>query len=290
MIPIDLTGKRALVTGVGDADGFAWMIAKYLRAAGAQIVLGVQPNRMGIVQKLLDRKGSEPLALPQSSGGELEVECMVACDVMYDDRASIDEKGWEMSRLKDRSVDFSLAGSASALAGAPLDILIHAVAFSPEIMNPLIGTSRGAYLTAMSISAYSLAGMCRAFGPLLEGRQASVVGLTYLGGERVAPLYGGGMASAKAALQIDCKQLAYDLGPKGHRVNLVSAGAFPTRAGRAIPGFKEFLDLAAQKAPLRRNISREEVASATLFLCSPLASGITGEVVFVDCGYHAMAI
>lgn len=290
MIPIDLGGRRAFVTGVGDADGFAWMIAKYLQAAGAHIVLGVQPNRMGIVQKLLERKGSEPMALPQPPGGEFCVERVIACDVMYDDRASIDEKGWELSRLKDRSVDFSLAGASASLSGVPMDILIHAVAFSPEIMNPLIGTSRGAYLTAMSISAYSLAALCRSFSPHLDGRNAAVVGLTYLGGERVAPLYGGGMASAKAALQIDCKQLAHDLGPKGHRVNLISAGAFPTRAGRAIPGFKEFLDIAAQKAPLHRNISREEVASAVLFLCSPLASGITGEVLFVDCGYHAMAI
>lgn len=289
MIPINLSGKRALVTGVGDDGGFAWVIAKYLNAAGAAIVLAVQPNRKGIVEKLLARSGQDTLKLPDPPGGEFQVEQLVPCDISYDTLESIDEEAWQASRLKDRSVDFSLAGAAKALEGKPIDVIIHAIAFSPEIMNPLVQTSRKAYLTALNVSAYSLAALCRTFSPLMEGRKASVVGLTYLGGDRVAPLYGGGMSSAKAALQIDCKQLAWSLGPKGHRVNLISAGAYPTRAGKAIPEFDKFLELGAQKAPLRRNITREEVAAGTLFLCSDLASGITGEILFVDAGYNTMA-
>ncbi len=287
MISIDLSGKRALVTGVGDDGGFAWVIAKYLNAAGADIALAVQPNRKGIVNKLLARSGQETLQLP--GGGDFTVEEVLPCDISYDTIDDIDEDGWKASRLKDRSIDFSLAGAAKVLEGKPVDIIIHAIAFSPEIMNNLVETSRKAYLTALNISAYSLAALCRTFAPHMEGRNGAVVGLTYLGGDRVAPLYGGGMSSAKAALQIDCKQLAYAMGPNGHRVNLVSAGAYPTRAGKAIPEFEKFIEMGAAKAPLQRNITREEVASATLFLCSDLASGVTGEVLFADAGYNVMA-
>ena len=290
MIPINFSDKRALVTGVGDSSGFAWAIAKYLNAAGAKIVLAVQPNRMGIVQKLLVRYGRKSLQLPDPPGGELRVEKVVPCDVSYDNYDSIDERGWEISRLKDRSIDFSIAGAAQALEDKKFDMLIHSVAFSPEIMKPLNETSRQAYLTSMNVSAYSLSALCQAFAPHIHRRKASIVGLTYLGGERVAPLYGGGMASAKAALQIDCRQLAYALGAKKHRVNLISAGAYPSRAGKAVPELQKFLRSSARRTPLRRNINRDEVAAAALFLCSPLATGITGEILFVDGGYNTMAI
>jgi enoyl-[acyl-carrier protein] reductase I len=290
MLPIDLSGKRALVTGVGDDSGFAWMITKYLNAAGADIVLAAQPNRMGILERLLVRTGKEVLQLPGPQGGELKVEEILPLDVTYDNLDDVTDEDWARAKIKDKDVDFSLAGAAKALEGKPIDIVVHAVAFAPEIMNNLLETSRKGYLMAMDISSYSLAALCRTFLPNMEGRNGSVVGLTYLGGDRVAQLYGGGMASAKAALQIDCKQLAAAMGPQGHRVNLVSAGAYPSRAGKAIPEFEKFLEIGASKAPLLRNITREEVAAATAFLCCDLASGITGEVMFVDAGYNVMAI
>ena len=120
---------------------------------------------------------------------------------------------------------------------------------------------------------------------------ASAVGLTYLGGERVVPYYGGGMSTAKAALQIDAKQLAQNLGPQNIRVNLISAGPYASRAARSIrPGeFEKSIEYAANKSPLPRKIEPEEVANATVFLCSSLASAITGQILYVDCGYNVMA-
>src|SRR5262249_42988246 len=161
-----------------------------------------------------------------------------------------------------------------------VDILVHSIAFSPEIKNKAIDTSRSAYWTALSISAYSLTALLRAAQPLMEDRPdgAAAVGLTYLGGDRVVPHYGGGMATAKAALQIDAKQLASNLGPKNIRVNLISAGPYGSRAARNIGDIDEMIKYAAARSPLPRGIRPEEVANAAVFLCSPLASAITGEV------------
>ena len=119
---------------------------------------------------------------------------------------------------------------------------------------------------------------------------ASAVGLTYLGGERVVPYYGGGMSTAKAALQIDAKQLAQNLGPKNIRVNLISAGPYASRAASSIGDIQQMIDYAAQRSPLPRGITPDEVANATVFLCSPLASGITAQVIYVDCGYSSMGV
>jgi enoyl-[acyl-carrier protein] reductase I len=142
----------------------------------------------------------------------------------------------------------------------------------------------------MSISSYSLIALTRALLPKMpEG--ASVVGLTYVGGERVVPHYGGGMATSKAALQIDAKQLAFNVGrEKGVRVNLISAGPYASLAAKGIGDIEAMKAHAAEKSPLPRPITAEEVANAAVFLCSPLASGITGEVLFVDCGYNVMGV
>jgi enoyl-[acyl-carrier protein] reductase I len=181
-------------------------------------------------------------------------------------------------------------------------VLVHSIAFSPEITHLQLNTSRQAYLTALSISAYSLTALLRAAQPYMEGRPdgASAVGLTYLGGDRVVGHYGGGMSSAKAALEIDAKQLANNLGPKNIRVNLISAGPYASRAASAIKGrddesgkensIHDMIRFAASTAPLRRPIRAEEVANTAAFLCSPLASAITGEIVFVDCGYNIMGV
>src|SRR6185437_16009261 len=171
-----------------------------------------------------------------------------------------------------------------------IDILIHSIAFSPEIKNLALNTSRAAYLTALSISAYSLTALLRAGLPLMENRPdgGSVVSLTYLGGDRVVPHYGGGMSTAKAALQIDTKQLAHNVGSKNIRVNTISAGPYASRAARSIGDMDKMISYAAERSPLPRGIKPEEVANATVFLCSPLASAISGHVLYVDCGYNVM--
>ncbi len=293
MIPINLTGKVALVTGVGDNVGFAWFIAKTLQAAGARLILAVHPRMMTIVQNFLERDGdAESRVLPYGAG-TLQVEKMIACDVSYDTLDDVDQKTREDRRYVKHG-DYSIQGLMAGVKEVTdsVDILIHSIAFSPEIKNKALDTSRKAYLTALSVSSYSLTGLLRAALPLMENRPdgACAVGLTYIGGDRVVPHYGGGMSTAKAALQIDAMQLASNLGPKKIRVNLISAGPYASRAARAIGEIQKMIDYAAERSPLQRPIQAEEVANATAFLCSPLASAITGEVLYVDCGYNVMGV
>lgn len=295
MIPLDLSGKVALVTGVGDNVGFAWHIAKGLQAAGARLVFASHPRLVNIVSNILVRdhpEDAESRKLPFGAG-EIKVEKVLACDVSYDTMDDVDAETRNDRRYQKHG-DFSIKGMIDAVGRdiGGIDILIHAVAFSPEIKNKAIDTSRKAYLTALGVSAYSLTALLRAAQPLMENRPggASAVGLSYLGGDRVVPHYGGGMSTAKAALQIDAKQLASNLGPKGIRVNIISAGPYASRAARAIGDIDHMITYAAERSPLPRAIEAEEVANATAFLCSPLASGITGHVLYVDCGYNVMGV
>ncbi|HVS37310.1 MAG TPA: SDR family oxidoreductase [Gemmataceae bacterium] len=293
MIPIDLTGKTALVTGVGDDMGFAWHIAKHLQAAGARLLFSVHPRLITIVENILERDlDAESRVLPFGQGS-LKVEKVLPCDVSFDTMDDVDEKT-RTDRRYVKHGDYSIQGLVKGAAAhcGQIDILVHSVAFSPEITNKAIDTSRKAYLTALSISSYSLTGLLRAAQPLMENRPegTAAVGLTYLGGDRVVPHYGGGMSTAKAALQIDAMQLASNLGPKNIRVNLISAGPYKSRAASAIGDIQKMIDYAASRSPLPRGVKAEEVANAAVFLCSPLASAITGEVLYVDCGYNVMGV
>jgi len=293
MIPLDLSVKVALVTGVGDNVGFAWYIAKALQAAGARLVFGCHPRLMGIVENILEREADADTRVLPYGAGMLKVEKVLPCDVSFDTMADVDEKTRNDRRYQ-RHGDYSIQGLIAAVQKdyQALDILIHSIAFSPEIKNRALDTSRSAYLTALSISAYSLTALLRTAQPLMENRPdgASAVGLTYLGGDRVVPHYGGGMSTAKAALQIDAKQLASNLGPKKIRVNVISAGPYASRAARAVGEIDKMIQYAADRSPLPRAIEPEEVATAAAFLCSPLASGITGHVLYVDCGYNVMGL
>jgi enoyl-[acyl-carrier protein] reductase I len=303
MIPIDLSGKVALVTGVGDNKSFAWFIAKALQAAGARLVWAVHPRMIRIVEAILTGDDPEDAASRQLpfGKGSLTVEKVLPCDVSYDTMADVDEKtrtDRRYVRIEEQYGDYSIEGLMKAVGSAfgQIDMLIHSVAFSPEITKKAVETSRQAYLTALSISAYSLTALCRAGEALMANRPdgASVVSLTYLGGDRVVPHYGGGMSTAKAALQIDTKQLASNLGPKGIRVNAISAGPYASRAASAIStaghSIDDMIAYAAQRSPLPRGITAEEVANACVFLCSPLASAVTGHVLYVDCGYNVMGV
>jgi enoyl-[acyl-carrier protein] reductase I len=293
MIPLDLSGRVALVTGVGDNMGFAWYIAKALQAAGARLLLSCHPRLIGIVENILERDQDADTRVLPFGAGMLKVDKVLACDVSFDTLADVDEKTRQDRRYQ-RHGDYSVQGLMGAVQkdfGA-LDILIHSIAFSPEIKNKAVDTSRSAYLTALSVSAYSLTTLLHGALPLMENRPggAAVVGLTYLGGDRVVPYYGGGMSTAKAALQIDAKQLASNVGPKNIRVNLISAGPYESRAARAIGDIDKMRQYAAERSPLPRPIEPEEVANAAAFLCSPLASGITGHILYVDCGYNVMGV
>lgn len=303
MIPIDLRGKVALVTGVGDDKSFAWFISKALQAAGARLVLAVHPRMVRIVEGFLNGTNPDDLAskkLPFVEG-YLSAERLLPCDVSYDTMNDVPEavrNDRRFKRIEDEFGDYSITGLLAKVAEShqQIDMLIHAIAFSAEIRNKAIDTSRSAYLQAISISSYSLTALVRAALPLMENRPegASVVGLTYLGGDRVVPHYGGGMSAAKAALQIDAKQLAHNVGSKNIRVNLISAGPYASRAASAIGteehNIHKMIEYAAARSPLPRGITAEEVANTTAFLCSPLSSGITGQVIYVDCGYSSMGV
>jgi len=293
MTAIDLSGKVALVTGVGDNLSFAWYISKALQAAGAKIVLAVHPRFVGIVEGLLrSTQADDAEARKLPDGSDFAPAKIFPCDANYDTMADVPEEVRTDRRFA-KYPEYSIQGTVDAVGKefGGIDVLVHSIAMSREITKPLIETSRKAYHEAMGISAYSLVSLVRAATPYMANRPggASVVGLTYVAGERVVPHYGGGMGTCKAALQMDAKQLAWFVGDRGVRVNLISAGPYASRAARAInKDFDKLVTHAAEHSPLRRPIEPAEVANAALYLCSPLASAVTGQILYVDCGYNIM--
>jgi enoyl-[acyl-carrier protein] reductase I len=290
VVPVQLSGKVALVTGVADDVGFGWHIAKALQAAGAELVLLSHPRVCSIVERFLNRdKSAAERKLPFGIAGELKPKALIGCDVACDTAADIPA---ELKGEKGYDSDVSIAGAfAKVRELVPhVDIVIHCVAFSPEIAKSLPDVSRKAYLTAQSVSSYSLVALAQAARPLMKGREGSVVGLSYMASERAVPFYGGGMSSAKASLESDSRMLAWFLGEDGHRVNIVSAGPYASRAARSIGDIGTMIDSTAQRSPLRRAIEADDVANAVLFLSSDLARNVTGTTLYVDAGYHAMGV
>jgi enoyl-[acyl-carrier protein] reductase I len=292
MTAIDLSGKIALVSGVGDNESFAWFISKTLQAAGARVVLACHPRVVGIVESYLTRDVDRESRLLPDGKTEFKPVKVLPCDASYDTMADVPDevKG---DRRYAKFPEYSIQGTVDAVGKefGGIDILIHSIAFGREVTKPLIDTSRKGYMEAMGISSYSLVSMVRAAAPHIANRPGggSVVGLTYVAGERVVPHYGGGMGTCKAALQMDAKQLAWFVGDKNVRVNLISAGPYASRAARAInKDFDKLIEHAASHSPLRRAIGPEEVANSVLYLCSPLASAVTGQILYVDCGYNVM--
>jgi enoyl-[acyl-carrier protein] reductase I len=292
MINIDLTGKRALVAGVADDAGYGFAIAKELAEAGASVVVGTWPPALNIFRNLLERgKMDESLVL--SSGARMAFERIYPLDAAYSTLDSAPESVHTNKRYSEVG-DFSIDGLANQLVADfgdhPLDIVVHSLANGPEVKKALIDTSRDGYLTALSVSAYSLVAMVSRFGPLMRVG-GSVLSLTYMAGERVIPGYGGGMSSAKAALESDTRVLAYEAGRRfGIRVNTISAGPLASRAASAIGIIQKMVGYVSANAPLTEPLTAPEVGKVAAFLASPLASGITGTVVYVDKGYHAMGM
>ena len=292
MLGIDLTGKRALVAGVADDAGYGFAIAKALAEAGASVVVGTWPPALNIFLKLLER-GKLDESRKLADGRTLEFEKIYPLDAVYDTLEDAPEDIRTNKRYVDTG-DFSINGLANQLVEdfgeKPLDIVVHSLANGPEVQKPLIESSRGGYLAAVSASAFSWVSLVQRFGPLLrEG--GAFVSLTYMASERVVPGYGGGMSSAKAALESDTRVLAYEAGRRyGVRVNCISAGPLASRAARAIGEIDRMVEYVAENAPLTEPLQAAEVGSAAAFLVSPLASGITGAVVHVDKGYHAMGM
>jgi enoyl-[acyl-carrier protein] reductase I len=292
MLKIDLTGRRALVAGVADDGGFGFAIAKALIEAGATVCVGTWPPALNIFLNLLER-GKMDESRRLSSGELLQFEKIYPLDAAYDTWDEIPEDVRTSKRYKDVG-DCSINGLATRLVQdfgeQPLDIVVHSLANGPDVKKPLLETSRSGYLAAVNVSAYSLVAMLQRLGPLMRPG-GSVVSLTYMASERVIPGYGGGMSSAKAALESDTRTLAYEAGRKfGVRVNTISAGPFASRAASAIGIIGKMVEYVAANAPMTDKLDATEVGNTAAFLCSPLGSGITGATVYVDKGYHAMGM
>jgi enoyl-[acyl-carrier protein] reductase I len=275
MLNIDLSGRRALVAGVADDGGFGFAIAKALAEAGASVSVGTWPPALNIFNNLLERGKIYPL------------------DAAFDTLVDAPEDVKSSKRYKDTG-DFSIDGLVNRIRSdfgeQGLDIVVHSLANGPEVKKPLLETSRNGYLTALGVSAYSLVSMVSRLAPIMRPG-GSFVSLTYMAGERVIPGYGGGMSSAKAALESDTRTLAYEAGRKyGVRINTISAGPYASRAASAIGIIERMVDYCSQNSPLTEQLTAEEVGLAAAFLVSPLASGITGTTIYVDKGYHSMGM
>ncbi|WP_263416650.1 enoyl-ACP reductase FabI [Terriglobus albidus] len=250
---IDLTGKVAVIFGLANKRSIAWGIAQKLSEAGATIALCYQNERL---------KREADALLP-----ELKNAKAFQCDLSVD-----------------AEIDSTFAAFQQEFG--KIDILVHAVAFAPpdEIKNDFIFTSREGFRIAHDVSVYTLIAVSRAALPLMTDGGA-ILTLSYYGAEKVFPNYNV-MGVAKASLEATVRYLAASLGPKNIRVNAISAGPIKTLAARGIGDFTKILDTVTERAPLHRNVDQLEVGGAALFLCSPLASAITGEITYVDCGYN----
>jgi enoyl-[acyl-carrier protein] reductase I len=292
MLNIDLSGRRALVAGVADDAGFGFAIAKSLIEAGASVCVGTWPPALTIFNNLLDR-GKMDESRRLASGAMLQFEKIYPLDAAYDTLADAPEDIRNSKRYKDVG-DFSIDGLVGRLTSdfgdKPLDIVVHSLANGPEVRKALLDTSRLGYLTAVSVSAYSLVSLVGRLGPLMR-TGGSVLSLTYMASERVIPGYGGGMSSAKAALESDTRVLAFEAGRRhGIRVNTISAGPLASRAASAIGIIEKMVEYCAGNSPLSDPLDASEVGHTAAFLSSPLASGITGTTIYVDKGYHSMGM
>ncbi|HVZ83521.1 MAG TPA: enoyl-ACP reductase [Terracidiphilus sp.] len=252
---IDLKGKTAVVFGLANKRSIAWGIAQKLHAAGATLAICYQNERM--------RAEAEDLIhdLPGASGFQ--------CDVSND--AEIDTL---FAQLKEKY--------------GKLDVLVHAVAYAPaeDLKGAFLNTSRDGFRIAHDVSVYSLIAVSRAAAPLMTGG-GSIMTLTYFAAEKVVPHYNV-MALAKASLECCVRYLSWDLGPQNIRVNAISAGPIKTLAARGIGALGDMLKAAADRAPLKRNVDQAEVGGTALYLASDLSSAVTGETIYVDCGYNIM--
>ncbi len=290
MLPVDLSGKRAFVAGVGEDSGYGWAIVRALARAGASVCVGTWPPMMRIFMKSMER-GRLDTALPD--GSEIEIERVYPLDAMFDTPEDVPDEIREdkrYSELEGYTIQEVADRMKSDFGEGCLDVLVHSLANGPEVKNMLLETSRQGYLAAVSTSAYSLVSLVQRMGPLMPPGGA-VVSLSYLAAERAVPGYGGGMSSAKAALESDTRLLAYEAGRRwGIRVNTISAGPLASRAAKAIGTIDRMVDYYRANAALPDVQTADDVGNAAAFLCSPLGAGISGATLHVDKGYHAMGM
>ncbi|XP_047337995.1 enoyl-[acyl-carrier-protein] reductase [NADH] 1, chloroplastic-like [Impatiens glandulifera] len=289
-LPIDLRGKRAFIAGIADDNGYGWAIAKSLAAAGAEILVGTWVPALNIFESSLRRgKFDESRKLPD--GSLMEITKVYPLDAVYDSPEDVPEDVKANKRYAGSS-NWTVKEVVECVKQdyGSIDILVHSLANGPEVSKPLLETSRNGYLAAISASSYSFVSLLRHFLPIINPG-GSTISLTYIASERIIPGYGGGMSSAKAALESDTKVLAFEAGRKNKiRVNTISAGPLRSRAAKAIGFIEMMIDYSVKNAPFAKELSADEVGNAAAFLASPLASAITGSVLYVDNGLNAMGV
>ncbi|XP_014493530.1 enoyl-[acyl-carrier-protein] reductase [NADH], chloroplastic [Vigna radiata var. radiata] len=289
-LPINLKGKRAFIAGVADDNGYGWAIAKSLAAAGAEILVGTWVPALNIFESSL-RRGKFDGSRVLPDGSMMEITKVYPLDAVFDNPDEVPEDIKTNKRYAGSSkwTVQEVADSVKEDFGS-IDILVHSLANGPEVTKPLLETSRNGYLAAISASSYSYVSLLKHFLPILNPGGSSI-SLTYIASERIIPGYGGGMSSAKAALESDTRVLAFEAGRKRKiRVNTISAGPLRSRAAKAIGFIDMMIDYSLANAPLQKELSAEEVGNAAAFLASPLASAITGTVLYVDNGLNAMGV
>ena len=258
MYTIDLSDRTALIFGVANQRSIAWAIAQLLHEAGAKVAIAYQNERL--------KRNVEKLV-----AGWSEVT-LIECDVSDDSNVEA-----AFCKLKEKV--------------GRLDIIVHSIAFAnrEDLGGRFINTPREGFRLALDISAYSLIPIARFAAPVMSPDGGTIITMTFQAAERVFPGYNV-MGTAKAALENEVRQLASDLGQENIRVNAISAGPVDTLSSRVISGYSLMKGAHAERSPMRRNITTDEVAKTALYLCSDLSSGVTGEVIHVDTGYHVMGI
>ncbi|BAT84263.1 Enoyl-[acyl-carrier-protein] reductase [Vigna angularis] len=289
-LPIDLKGKRAFIAGVADDNGYGWAIAKSLAAAGAEILVGTWVPALNIFESSL-RRGKFDESRKLQDGSLMEIAKVYPLDAVYDNPEDVPEDVKANKRYAG-ATNWTVQEVAESVKKdfGTIDILVHSLANGPEVSKPLSETSRKGYLAALSASSYSYISLLKHFLPIMN-QDGSAISLTYIASERIIPGYGGGMSSAKAALESDTRVLAFEAGRKKRiRVNTISAGPLGSRAAKAIGFIDMMIDYSFTNAPLQKELHAEEVGNTAAFLSSPLASAITGSVIYVDNGLNAMGV
>jgi len=285
-----LKGKRAFIAGIGDDQGYGWAIAKALVEEGCDILIGTWVPVVKIFTTSW-KSGKFDASRKLSDHSLMNYLQLYPIDATFDTPKDIPEEIRNNKRYK-QYANYTISEVVAQVERdyGKIDILVHSLANGPEVKRPLLRTTRSGYLAAITSSAYSFVSMVKYFGPIMNEGGAAVT-LSYLASERVIPGYGGGMSSAKAALESDTRTLAWEAGRKWKiRVNAISAGAWKSRAASAIGTIEKMIEYASCNTPLQKELQAEEVGNAACFLLSSQASAITGVILYVDNGMHAMGM
>lgn len=283
-------GKRAFIAGIGDDQGYGWAIAKSLAEEGCDILIGTWVPVVKIFTTSW-QSGKWDGSRKLSNNSLMSYLKLYPIDASFETPDDVPEEIRNNKRYKQYE-GYTISEVAAQIERdyGKIDMIVHSLANGPEVKRPLLETTRGGYLSAMISSAYSFVSMVKYLGPIMN-KGGSAINITYLASERVIPGYGGGMSSAKAALESDTRTLAWEAGRRWNiRINAISAGAWKSRAASAIGTIDKMIEYALCNTPLQKELQADEIGKAARFLLSSDASAVTGVILYVDNGMHAMGM